>query len=67
MVRSKNLLMFTTLLFFVLSCNEKVTKETNSVPKVQKKSTTQIKEELTEKGFQIFDYVDEKTKDTVLT
>lgn len=30
------------------------------------KSTKQIKEELTSKGFQIFDYVDEKTKDTVL-
>ena len=30
------------------------------------KSTKQIKEELTTKGFKIFDYVDEKTKDTVL-
>lgn len=31
-----------------------------------KKSTAQLKEELTSKGFQIFDYVDEKTQDTVL-
>ena len=30
------------------------------------KTTKQIKAELTGKGFQIFDYVDEKTQDTVL-
>ena len=30
------------------------------------KTTKQIKEELTSKGFQIFDYVDEKTQDTIL-
>lgn len=30
------------------------------------KTTAQLKAELTEKGFKIFDYVDEKTKDTVL-
>jgi len=30
------------------------------------KSIKQIKEELTTKGFQIFDYVDEKTKDTII-
>lgn len=31
-----------------------------------KKTTQQIKEELTSKGFQVFDYVDEKTQDTIL-
>ncbi|WP_298237345.1 YciI family protein [uncultured Algibacter sp.] len=31
-----------------------------------KKSTKQIKEALTQKGFKIFDYVDEETKDTIL-
>ncbi|MDO5979127.1 YciI family protein [Flavivirga spongiicola] len=31
-----------------------------------KKTTKQIKEELTAKGFKVFDYVDEKTQDTVL-
>jgi uncharacterized protein YciI len=31
-----------------------------------KKSTKQIKEELISKGFKTFDYVDEKTQDTVL-
>ena len=30
------------------------------------KTTKQFKEELTNKGFEIFDYVDEETKDTVL-
>jgi uncharacterized protein YciI len=31
-----------------------------------KRSTKKLKDELTSKGFQIFDYVDEKTKDTIL-
>ena len=31
-----------------------------------KKTTKQIKEELTAKGFKVFDYVDEKTQDTIL-
>nr|WP_157607920.1 YciI family protein [Seonamhaeicola sp. S2-3] len=31
-----------------------------------KKTTQQIKEELTSKGFKVFDYVDEKTQDTIL-
>lgn len=31
-----------------------------------KQSIKQLKEELTAKGFKIFDYVDEKTKDTVI-
>ena len=30
------------------------------------KSMAKLKQELTDKGFQIFDYMDEKTKDTVL-
>lgn len=32
----------------------------------KEKTQKQIKEELTQKGFQIFDYVNEKTKDTVI-
>ena len=31
-----------------------------------KKSTKQLKEELTSKGYKTFDFVDEKTKDTIL-
>ena len=34
--------------------------------KAPQKSMAQVKKELTEKGFQIFDYVDEATKDTVI-
>ena len=30
------------------------------------KSTKELKEELTAKGFELFDYVDEKTKDTII-
>ena len=48
---------------------EKVTdslvEETNEIIK-EVKSMKQIKEELTAKGFQTFDYVDEKTQDTVI-
>ena len=33
---------------------------------VVKKSVRALKEELTQKGFQIFDYVDETTKDTII-
>ncbi len=36
------------------------------VERVEAKTVKEIKEELTSKGFQIFDYVDEKTKDTVI-
>ncbi|WP_033959395.1 YciI family protein [Psychroserpens jangbogonensis] len=38
-------------------------KENNSKEKV---SMSQLKEELTSKGFQTFDYVDEKTQDTII-
>ncbi|MDT0557955.1 hypothetical protein RM697_04820 [Ichthyenterobacterium sp. W332] len=37
-----------------------------SKPNVLKKSTANLKKELTEKGFQVFDYVDEKTQDTII-
>ncbi|MFS4492594.1 YciI family protein [Maribacter sp. 2308TA10-17] len=37
-----------------------------NVVKEEVKSVQEAKEELTSKGFEIFDYVDEKTKDTVL-
>lgn len=36
------------------------------IEKPIKKSTKEIKEELNAKGYQTFDYVDEKTKDTIL-
>ncbi|NRB59694.1 MAG: hypothetical protein HRU50_07075 [Winogradskyella sp.] len=46
------------------SINEQVSE--NVKEKQPKKSVKSLKEELTNKGFQIFDYVDEKTKDTIL-
>nr|WP_245962916.1 hypothetical protein [Ulvibacter antarcticus] len=35
-------------------------------PEKEVKSASEIKKELTEKGFQIFDYVDDKTGDTII-
>lgn len=50
------------------SCETKIEKEyiTEPCPEEMKISIAQQKKELTEKGFQIFDYVDEKTGDTIL-
>ncbi|MBU3820497.1 hypothetical protein KO566_00360 [Flavobacteriaceae bacterium XHP0103] len=43
-----------------------VSKDTIETERVVEKSVSQLKEELTAKGFQTFDYVDEKTQDTIL-
>lgn len=51
------------ILFF--SCKQEF-KPDPVIEKEETKTVKQIKEELTSKGFQIFDYVDEKTKDTVI-
>ena len=40
--------------------------ETEDLEKISKQSTAELKADLTSKGYQIFDYVNEKTKDTVL-
>ena len=50
------------------SCkNHEDIKETSDTPSEKvEKSMKQMKKELQDKGFQIFDYVDEKSKDTVL-
>lgn len=42
------------------------TSETVDTRIADKASTTQLKKQLLEKGFQIFDYVDEETGDTIL-
>lgn len=44
--------------------NDSIAKNVAELP--QKKSVKDLKEELNAKGFQTFDYVDEKTKDTIL-
>lgn len=66
MVGSKNLFFGILVLMLILACNQKKVELSPNVSNEEKKSAAQLKTELTEKGFQIFDYVDEKTKDTVL-
>ncbi|MEP2689262.1 YciI family protein [Maribacter dokdonensis] len=66
MVGSKNLFFGILILMLILACNQKKVELSPNVANEEKKSAAQLKTELTEKGFQIFDYVDEKTKDTVL-
>ncbi|MEJ1221340.1 YciI family protein [Sediminicola sp. 1XM1-17] len=56
------------LLMSLAACQEhkQHVKEKDSGIVVDQPSKSQLKKELESKGFQIFDYVDEKTKDTVL-
>ena len=63
----KNLVL-TFLIMFIVSCGNQNQKETVEIEQKMElhESTAAIKERLTQEGFQIFDYVDEKTKDTVL-
>ena len=57
-------LFFLTIFF---SCgNPKLDREMNDEVKAKTKTTAEIKKELVDKGYEIFDYVDDKTKDTVL-
>ncbi len=57
-------LFFLTIFF---SCgNPKLDREMNDAVKAKTKTTAEIKKELEDKGYEIFDYVDDKTKDTVL-
>jgi len=57
-------------LFIISSCkqeNRTVEEVVDAAEKVEKKkSASELKEELTSKGFEIFDYVNEETQDTVL-
>jgi len=65
----KNKLAILVLLVIVLACKTETKDVIESaeleIEKTQK-STKQIKEELIAKGYQILDYVDEKTKDTII-
>lgn len=57
------------LLFLAFSCggnNEGDARKPIEVIPVQEPSVAEIKKELTDKGFQVFDYVDEETKDTII-
>ena len=59
------------LALLLVACNSKTTSETEeAVPaeinELKKESVASIKQKLLDDGFQIFDYVDEQTKDTVI-
>lgn len=57
------------ILALVLTCCQEGEKQKEvmvDVPEENVKSVKKVKEALTAKGFKIFDYVDEETKDTVL-
>jgi len=59
---------FMLAVLILASCKEVKTPKNVEVDVLHEevKSVKKIKEELTSQGFEIFDYVDEKTKDTVL-
>ena len=56
---------FSIVMLISFSCVQKEKVEMVQTEKPQK-SISQIKEELEAKGFQIFDYIDEKTGDTII-
>ncbi|MEO0572207.1 MAG: hypothetical protein AAF039_10925 [Bacteroidota bacterium] len=64
MERLRLILFLSVLAFF--GCKEAESPEVPVEANEPKKSMAKLKQELTEKGFELFDYVDEKTKDTVL-
>ena len=65
MDRLKNLVIRALLLLALMACQEQ--QETSvEVDEKEAKTTKQIKEELLAKGYQIFDYYDEKEQDTVI-
>ncbi len=64
----KNILLLMFTLTTLVSCKQEpeVSKvESIEIPKIDK-TAKQLKEELTSKGFEIFDYIDEETKDTII-
>lgn len=65
----KNLIYSIAILIIVMSCKTETT-DTIEIAEKQietiEKSTKELKEELIAKGFQVFDFVNEKTKDTTL-
>lgn len=64
LLRGRSIILLTIFLF--ASCQQVEKQKTNLPIEEPKKSMATLKQELTDKGFQIFDYVDEETKDTVL-
>ena len=63
----KNLLALLSILI-IISCQPKVEREyiMEPCPEDTKKPIAQVKQELLDNGFEIFDYVDEETGDTII-
>ncbi len=66
-----NLFVLAIVLVVFASCKQETgntpgPKETVAPPEKSEKTAKQLKEERIEQGYQVFDYVDEGTKDTVL-
>lgn len=57
---------FIVLMCCFLGCNQSQEKLHLENEQKEEKTKSQIKEELTSKGFQVFDYVDPKTNDTII-
>lgn len=69
MERLTCILVMAMSLLLTVSCKQKEAKEIEQEEVASgkaEKSMIEIKEELTSKGYQIFDFVDEETKDTIL-
>jgi len=62
----KRIIVVYCVLTLFFSCDNKIHNTPEEVTKTLDKSIKQIKEELKADGFQIFDYVDEKTGDTII-
>ena len=64
----KKTIIYLVLMVLIVACKKSVdVKEATAVSEVTiEKSIKEIKEELEAKGYQTFDYIDEKTKDTFL-
>ena len=61
----RNILLFALILIVLGSCKQESEISTPETIKVEK-HLKQVKEELTSEGFELFDYIDEKTKDTII-
>lgn len=69
MALMKKTIFMLTILFLIIACKTEMNDVVEVVEKpieTVEKSTKELKEELTSKGFELFDYIDEKTQDTII-
>ena len=63
----KQILYLIIVVFMIMACKKESAETNKPMPKASaEKSVKQLKEELLANGFEIFDYVDQKTNDTIL-